>query len=113
GLGLLAHTVLLSVIPADWILTIYPGSTSAGFGIGFGIEQIFAALGFAAVLAPQGRSPRANGDLAGLLATALLGRVYFIYMQFIIIWYGNIPEKVHWYAIRADNGWASVALSSF
>ena len=113
GLGLVAHLVLMTFIPAHWVLTLPPGSTSAGFGLGFGIEQIGAALAFGAVLAPQGRDTRADCDLAGLLMSALLGTVYFIYMQFIIIWYGNIPHKVHWYAARDEAGWMLVALAAF
>jgi hypothetical protein len=113
GFGLAAHLVLMTFIPADWVLTLPPGSTSAGFGLGFGIEQIGAALAFAAVLAPQGRDTRADCDLAGLLMSALLGTIYFVYMQFIVIWYGNIPHTVHWYAARAEAGWALVALAAF
>jgi hypothetical protein len=113
GLGLVAHLVLMTFIPADWILTLPPGSTSAGFGLGFGIEQMGAALAFAAVLAPQGRDTRADSDLAGLLVSTLLGTMYFVYMQFIVIWYGNIPHKVHWYAARADGSWPMLALAAF
>lgn len=113
GLGLVAHLVLMTFIPADWVLTLPPGSTSAGFGLGFGVEQMGAALAFAAVLAPQGRDTRADSDLAGLLVSTLLGTMYFVYMQFIVIWYGNIPHKVHWYAARAEGGWPLLALIAF
>jgi hypothetical protein len=112
ALGLVAHVILVTVIPADWVLTIEPGSVSAGFGLGFGIEQMFAALAFVAVLAPQERG-RPNRDLAGIMVTTLLGTVYFLYMQFLITWYGNIPEKVHWYAVRAGGGWALTAFTAF
>ena len=111
GLGLTAHLILMSLLPGDWILTLPPGSTSAGFGLGFGIEQMFAALAFAALLARQGGAPRASRDLAGLMVTTLLGAMYFIYMQFLIIWYGNIPEKVEWYVARA--GWWPLGLAAF
>ena len=110
--GIAAHLIIVTFLPADWILTIPPGSVSAGFGLGFGIEQMFAALAFTAILAPQ--SPgRANRDLAGILLTTLLGTVYFFYMAFIITWYGNIPAKVHWYAVRAGDGWAIEMLAAF
>jgi hypothetical protein len=81
--------------------------------LGFGIEQMFAALAFAALLAPSARAPRANRDLAGLIATTLLATVYFLYMQFVITWYGNIPAKVHWYVARAGDGWAALMLAAF
>jgi hypothetical protein len=113
GLGLVAHLILMTFIPADWVLTLRPGSTSAGFGFGFGIEQIGAALGLAAALNTQGRDPRACRDLAGMIAATLLGTVYFVYMQFIVTWYGNIPEKVHWYVVRASGGWPALAFAAF
>jgi hypothetical protein len=113
GLGLVARLILITFIPADWVLTLSPGSTSAGFGLGFGIEQIGAALAVAAVLAPQGRDTRANNDLAGMIVSALLGTMYFVYMQFIVTWYGNIPDKVHWYAVRATVAWRLLASTAF
>ena len=112
ALGLVAHFIVMTFLPADWVRTIVPGSASAGFGMGFGIEQMFAALGFAAVLAPQAAG-RPTRDLAGILVTTLLGTVYFLYMAFLITWYGNVPEKVHWYVARAANGWPLVMLASF
>lgn len=112
ALGITAHLIIITFLPADWILTLPPGSVSAGFGLGFGIEQLFAALAFAAVLAPQPPG-RANRDLAGIMVTTLLGTVYFFYMAFIITWYGNIPAKVHWYAVRAGDGWALEMLAAF
>ena len=113
GLALAGHLVVMTFIPADWILTIAPGSISAAFGLGFGIEQIFAALGFTAVLAPQGADIRANTDLSGLIVATLLGTIYFLFVEYIITWYGNIPDKVHWYTVRADGGWAVVAFVAF
>jgi O-antigen/teichoic acid export membrane protein len=74
---------------------------------------MFAALAFVAVLAPRGDDPRANRDLAGLIVTTLLGTVYFLYMQFLIDWYGNIPDKVKWYAARTAGRWPIVALLAF
>jgi hypothetical protein len=110
--GIAVHLLIVTFLPADWVLTIPPGSVSAGFGLGFGIEQMFAALAFVAVLAPQAPG-RPNRDLAGIMLTTLLGTVYFFYMAFIITWYGNIPAKVHWYAVRAGDGWALEMLAAF
>ncbi len=112
ALGLVAHLILMTFLPADWVMTIRPGSVSAGFGLGFGIEQMFAALGFVAVLAPQ-TAGRPNRDLAGIMVTTLLGSVYFLYMEFLIPWYGNVPDKVHWFVVRAGEGWCEVQLLAF
>lgn len=112
GLGLVAHLILVSLVLPDWVLTLEPGSTSAGFGFGFGIEQVFAAFGFCALIAQQ-TAGRPTRDLAGMLVSALLGVVYFDFMQFIITWYGNIPAKVHWYAQRKDSAWPLLAFLAF
>lgn len=112
ALGLVAHFIVMIFLPSDWVLTIPPGSTSTGFGMGFGIEQMFAALGLAAALGWQAPG-RPTRDLAGILVTTLLGVVYFFYMAFLITWYGNVPEKVHWYVTRASNGWPLAMLLSF
>lgn len=113
AIGLVVAAVILSLLPADWVLTLRPRATSAAFGLGFAIEQLLAALGFCAVLAPQARSARANADLAGLILATILGTVYFGYMQFLITWYGNIPDKVHWYALRTAAPWPWLALGGF
>jgi hypothetical protein len=113
AMGLVVHLILVSIIPADWILTLPPGSTSTGFGLGFGIEQMLAALGFVALLATQGDNPRANRDLAGLMVTTLLAVVYFLYVQFLIEWYGDVPEKVKWFASRNMGAWPTIDLLAF
>ena len=113
GLGLVAHGILLTFIPADWILTLRPVSSSAGVGLGFGIEQMFAALAFATLLPQRIVTPRANRDLAGMMLTTLLATVYFDYMQFVIIWYGNIPDKVNWFVTRAYGVWPVVMFVGF
>lgn len=111
--GLVVHLILVSIIPGDWVLTLSPGSTSTGFGLGFGIEQMFAALGLVALLATQGSDPRANRDLGGLIVTTLLAVVYFLYMQFLIEWYGDVPEKVKWFTSRNMGAWPFVDLLAF
>ena len=113
GVGLFVHGVLVSLIPPDWIMTLRPVSTSAAFGLGFGLEQFFAALAFVAVLSPQGPNPRANRDLAGTMVSSLLGVVYFDFMQFLITWYGNVPDKVGWYVARTYGAWPAIAFVSF
>lgn len=110
GLGLVGQLAIATFVPPDWVLTLEPGSTSAGFGMGFGIEQVFAALAFAALVGRQ-QSERPTRDLAGMLVSALLGTVYFVFMQFLITWYGNIPDKVRWY--WAKEAMWPLALSAF
>jgi hypothetical protein len=34
-------------------------------------------------------------------------------MQFLIPWYGNVPDKVKWFTLRADGGWAATVAGAF
>ena len=111
--SLLVLCVITNIIPVDWVVSTQPGFYSSGFGFGFGIEQMLAALALAALVGPQGDDPRECHDLAGLILTMLLGLIYFVYMQFTIIWYGNIPEKTAWYVIRGRFPWPEIGAFAF
>jgi len=51
-------------------------------------------------------------DLGGLLIATLLGTLYLDLMSFIVIWYGNLPEKEAWYLARERDGWQWVILAA-
>jgi hypothetical protein len=48
-----------------------------------------------------------------MMLSALLGTIYFVYVQFAITWYGNVPKKVEWYATRMADAWPAVAAAAF
>ena len=48
-----------------------------------------------------------------MMLAALLGTMYFVYVQFAITWYGNLPHKVEWYATRMLGLWPLVAAAAF
>jgi hypothetical protein len=54
---------------------------------------------------------RALHDLANLMLAFVLLWTYLAYDQYLIIWAGNLPEEVAWYAHRAGPGWRWVALA--
>jgi len=113
GASLLVLSIITNIIPVDWVISTQPGFYSSGFGFGFGIEQMLAALALAALLGPQGEDRRECHDLAGLIIATLLGFIYFFYMQFTIIWYGNIPQKTIWYVIRGRSPWPEIGALAF
>jgi hypothetical protein len=47
----------------------------------------------------------ANTAYAGVLLSVLLLWAYLHAMQYLIIWAGNIPAEVTWYAARSEGGW--------
>jgi hypothetical protein len=110
---LIALAVITNIVPVDWIVSAQPGFYSSAFGFGFCIEQMLASLALCAILGPQGEDRRECRDLSGLLITVLLGWIYFFYMQFVIIWYGNLPEETSWYVIRGASPWPEIGGFAF
>ncbi len=113
ALGLLACAILTNIIPVDWVVSLQPGFYSSDFGFGFAVEQVLTALALCALLgAPRG-DERQCRDLAGMMIAAILGTTYMYYMEFAVIWYGNLPGKVDWFNLRGNAPWAEIGGASF
>lgn len=105
GLGLVFHGIVISLVAVDWILSIDSSFSSSAFAAAIAIQQILSALSFAAIAGSAGRQDEVTSDLAGLIIATLLGTVYLDLMSFIVVWYGNLPEKAAWYLARGRDGW--------
>jgi hypothetical protein len=112
GLGLVFHAVVISVVAVDWILSIDSSFSSSAFAAAIAIQQILSALSVAAIAGFTGRQDDVAADLAGLIIATLLGTVYLDLMSFIVIWYGNLPEKAEWYVVRGRDGWQWVVVAA-
>jgi heme exporter protein D len=76
------------------------------------VSQILAALAFAALAAP-GLDQRTTRDLAGLMLATVLGLTYIDFMAVLVIWYGDLPNKVGWFVVRAFAPWTWLAFAAF
>jgi hypothetical protein len=94
----------------DWFSTVY--------GALIATSQACAALAFIIVVVAYlgQQSPFAElvsegrvSDLGRLLLTAVIFWVYMAFVQFLIIWSGNLPEEVVWYVQRFHGGWSWLA----
>ena len=109
----MALAFITNIIPVEWVVSAQPRYYSSDFGFGFGVEQILTALAFCAVLRVTGGSEVESRNLAGMLIAAILGTVYMYYMEFAVIWYGNLPGKVDWFNNRGDAPWAEIGGAAF
>ena len=50
-------------------------------------------------------------DLGKLLLAFTMFWAYVSFSQFLIIWYGNLPEEVVWYQRRLEHGWQWVGIA--
>jgi len=112
AVGLVFYGVLISLIPIDWILSLEHPFISESFGASVAFTQLIAALAWAAVLAPA-ESQGVEGDLGGLLLATVLGITYIDYMAVLVIWYGDLPDKVFWFVERDQRLWSLIAVAAF
>jgi hypothetical protein len=54
-------------------------------------------------------SSKALKDIGNIQLTACIVWAYVSFVQWLILWIGNIPETVTWYVSRASHGWDVVA----
>ena len=86
--------------------SIEPAFHSSIYGLLILTFTLLAAFAFGLVVVlTQLRSRRmANTAYAAVLLATLMLWAYLHAMQYIIIWAGNIPDEVVWYAVRARGG---------
>lgn len=106
GLALAAHGIAVTLIGTDWLLGAVPGQPNSAIGMILGVMQIGAACAAALVLGTAEEQHRQ--DFAKLAFAAALGLSYLFFMDFLIVWYGDLPSRVAFYAVREDWPWAGI-----
>jgi hypothetical protein len=119
GPGLVLYGLTVTFFTIDWIMSLEPHWFSTIFGLIFMVLQVLGALALAIFVAgllsqyePVATvisSDRFN-DLGNLVLTFVMLWAYLSFSQFLIIWAGNLINEIPWYVIRAEGGWAIVAL---
>ena len=102
GLALLAPTVTFAA--ADWVLSREPLWWSSLFGFSFAMSQLLAALAGAiliSLLRPEHPSARRMQSLERALLTLAFLALWAWFVQFLIVWLGNLPHEVAWYLARS------------
>ena len=107
--GIIALTLYDTTMVVDWLMTLDPSFHSSGFALYAMSIQYAIAVGALIVLrlavGPAGEN---TSVLGALLITVLLTWTYLAFMQYLIIWSGNLPQGVAWFAKRGSGGWSVV-----
>jgi hypothetical protein len=120
GIGLALYGLTVTFGAFDWLMSLDPYWFSTIFGVLVAAGQATTALAFAiAVVAYIGHLPpftqlitdRHISDLGNLLLTTVIFWTYIAFIQFFIIWSGNLPEDVVWYLHRLEGGWHWIPLA--
>ncbi|WP_156678105.1 hypothetical protein [Sphingomonas profundi] len=107
------YAALVTPIATDWLLGHVPGHAVSSAGMMLFVEQIAGAC--ALTLATGRGEARFRADMGKLMVAAALGLGYLAFMDYLIIWFGNLPAKIGFYAERdgAAGGalvWAALLL---
>jgi hypothetical protein len=108
-----------SVLAFDWIMSLEPHWFSTMFGV---IFMAGSALAFIAALILICQAFQRNGllvhsvnrehyhDLGKWLFALTVFWAYVSFSQYMLIWYGNIPEETFWFKYRLEGSWLYVSL---
>ncbi|MGF7163332.1 hypothetical protein FHS85_004995 [Rhodoligotrophos appendicifer] len=108
--GLIAIVLIDTLIVTDWLMSLEPNFHSSGFGLYILSIQVTIALASLILFRlAQGRPPARTGILGALLLTAILVWAYLAFMQYFILWSGNLPDGVLWYQSRNEGIWTVTA----
>ncbi len=117
--GLIVYLFTVSIAAVDWIGSLVPRWYSTAFGLVVGTGQMLGAMALAVAFAglAEHRLPRLGEsarrtfiDLGNLLLMYVLLWAYVAYMEFLIIWMGNLPREIAWYVPRLQTGWVALAV---
>jgi hypothetical protein len=120
--ALLLFALTLTFAAFDWLMSLDPHWYSTIFGVYFFAGSAVAAFGFLALAAIGARrsglldgivSAEHVHDLGKLLFAFVAFWAYIAFSQFLLVWYGNLPEEVGFYSARLAGSWraASVLLA--
>jgi hypothetical protein len=114
GIAMVIFVIAASFAAVDWAMSVDPRYASSAFGLLVTVTNLLAALAFAipmvALTAPpeilaEAEDHRVRNALAGLLASGVLLWAYLSFMQYLVVWSGDIPQESAWYLDRIAGAW--------
>jgi len=120
GPAVILFSLTTTMAAFDWVMSLAPMWFSTMFGVYLFAGSILAAHCLIAVLSFVLQKAGAMRDEVTVehyhdLGKLIFGFVFFwtyiSFSQYLLIWYGNIPEETHWFYIRQVGTWGGVALA--
>lgn len=118
--GLVLYALTVSVVAIDWVMSLEPHWFSTIFALVFAAGQLLTAFGFMLLVLPclAEQQPALAAllktakvrDLGNLLLMLVMFWTYVSFSQFLLIWYGNLPEETVWFTARLSGAWKYIAV---
>jgi len=119
GPSLIVFVLLMNFACIDWVMSLNPEWYSSMFVVEFIAEQGVVAMAWSililrylADLEPLRGvlTVKIVHDLGNLLLAFTCFWTYVTFMEYIIIWTGNLPHDVVWFSDRSSTGWEFFAV---
>ena len=117
--GLILFALTVTFVALDWLMSLDPLWYSTIFGVYFFSGALVAIYAFMSLVAI---AQRRSGVLAGVVGeghVAELGKLLFAFVafwayiafsQYLLVWYGNLPEETGFFAARLAGSWRGATL---
>ncbi|MFB2564030.1 hypothetical protein [Rhizobium sp. IMFF44] len=109
--GLIGFVLLQEILATDWLMSLDPHFHSSGFALYVLTGQMLTALALLVLLSLGEGGVAKPSVLGALLITAILFWAYLAFMQYFIIWSGNLVQGALWFQRRGTGIWSLVELS--
>lgn len=118
--AMLIYALTLTFAAFDWMMSLDPHWYSTIFGVYIFGGAVCSSLSVLALVTMKIRASGAIGDVSTIehqhdIGKLLFGFVvfwaYIGFSQFMLIYYGNIPEETIWYTHRWEGSWKAVSLT--
>jgi hypothetical protein len=114
GPALIVFVLLTNFATVDWVMSLKPEWYSSMLSVEFCAEEATATMAFSIVLLHlidraglmRGAiDEKVTHDLGNLLLGFTCFWTYVTFSEYLIIWTGNLPHEVSWFADRSSTGW--------
>jgi hypothetical protein len=120
GPAMIVYSIVVCMLAFDVLMSIAPKWFSTIYGVGFWASGNIAAFSVLALLVlwvqRNGRLVHAINeehyhDIGKWMFSFTFFWAYTAFSQFMLQWYGNMPEETHWYKYRMFGDWQWVSLA--
>lgn len=115
---ILIYVTVFSLLAIDLIMSMDPGWVSTLFPAYFFMGNLYAGIAMIVLMSFFWRrwtglddwfSQAIAHDLGKILFGFCLLWTYLMWSQFLVIWYGNLPEELGFLVLRTTGSWSSLA----
>lgn len=116
--GMIVLALTLTFCAFDLLMSVDPEFFSTIFGVYYFAGAVSSAYSFLALslmwLQSKGRllssvNREHYHDLGKMMFAFVVFWSYIAFSQFMLIWYGDMPEETHWFKTRFNGDWAIVS----